>query len=365
MPLDANTARARRRLGIGAPNRVVEDTPRVDGARRSPDNARVVRLLCAAVAAACAAGCASPTTLLVDVTATDVPPPAALSVSVYDAFGALALHQPARAALPGTLVVELPDRAAAIRVVVDGSGSSLAVGGARIDAVARRQVHAAVIVSSATPDGDGDGVPDELDNCPTLRNPDQADADGNGRGDLCDGGGTVASCAATGAVALCDDFESGSSVDVGKWTVSAIPGRWSINTDPRFVHRGARSLHVRSAALDVGQSGGAGIAETATKRRGPTAPASGCARGCWCRRCSAAGNDARLFVDRRPGQHPGRRRVRLVEPRAHAELGGNGMSARRAAAGGQWTCYVWRVDPVDERRPPRAQRRATCRRSIR
>ncbi len=36
-------------------------------------------------------------------------------------------------------------------------------------------------------DGDGDRIPDVLDNCPALSNPDQADNDGDGRGDVCDG----------------------------------------------------------------------------------------------------------------------------------------------------------------------------------
>jgi predicted extracellular nuclease len=35
-------------------------------------------------------------------------------------------------------------------------------------------------------DADGDGVPDDRDNCPETPNPDQADADGDGFGDACD-----------------------------------------------------------------------------------------------------------------------------------------------------------------------------------
>jgi K319-like protein/thrombospondin type 3 repeat protein/calcineurin-like phosphoesterase family protein len=35
-------------------------------------------------------------------------------------------------------------------------------------------------------DTDGDGVPDEQDNCPDIVNPDQVDTDGDGKGDACD-----------------------------------------------------------------------------------------------------------------------------------------------------------------------------------
>ncbi len=41
-------------------------------------------------------------------------------------------------------------------------------------------------VTSAVSDTDGDGVPDDEDKCPTVANPDQADADGDGLGDACD-----------------------------------------------------------------------------------------------------------------------------------------------------------------------------------
>ena len=38
----------------------------------------------------------------------------------------------------------------------------------------------------ALPDADGDGVPDSLDNCPSMSNPDQKDNDNDGMGDVCD-----------------------------------------------------------------------------------------------------------------------------------------------------------------------------------
>jgi len=40
-------------------------------------------------------------------------------------------------------------------------------------------------------DLDGDGVPDNVDNCPDVYNPDQADSDGDGIGDACDETPTV------------------------------------------------------------------------------------------------------------------------------------------------------------------------------
>jgi hypothetical protein len=41
------------------------------------------------------------------------------------------------------------------------------------------------------PDTDGDGVPDDVDNCPTVANADQADSDGDGFGDACDCAGDI------------------------------------------------------------------------------------------------------------------------------------------------------------------------------
>jgi len=43
-----------------------------------------------------------------------------------------------------------------------------------------------VIVNPISVDSDGDGVPDDIDNCPTTPNADQTDTDGDGIGDACD-----------------------------------------------------------------------------------------------------------------------------------------------------------------------------------
>ena len=40
--------------------------------------------------------------------------------------------------------------------------------------------------TNSPPDADGDGVADNLDNCPNVYNPNQTDTDGDGIGDLCD-----------------------------------------------------------------------------------------------------------------------------------------------------------------------------------
>jgi hypothetical protein len=49
-------------------------------------------------------------------------------------------------------------------------------------------------------DSDGDGVPDEIDNCPDDANPDQSDQDGDGFGDICDPFPACANCGPMGMV---------------------------------------------------------------------------------------------------------------------------------------------------------------------
>jgi hypothetical protein len=61
----------------------------------------------------------------------------------------------------------------------DGRGAAL-----RSDDVAG--VRALYPAAELAPDQDGDGVPDDVDNCPAVDNPDQADSDYDGVGDACD-----------------------------------------------------------------------------------------------------------------------------------------------------------------------------------
>jgi hypothetical protein len=43
-----------------------------------------------------------------------------------------------------------------------------------------------VAIDVSSGDSDGDGIPDAVDNCPTVQNPNQHDEDGDGIGDACD-----------------------------------------------------------------------------------------------------------------------------------------------------------------------------------
>jgi hypothetical protein len=52
--------------------------------------------------------------------------------------------------------------------------------------VVARTVDAFRCGPAASPDTDGDGIPDPCDTCPQLPDPDQVDSDGDGRGDACD-----------------------------------------------------------------------------------------------------------------------------------------------------------------------------------
>ncbi|HKZ64393.1 MAG TPA: putative Ig domain-containing protein [Thermoplasmata archaeon] len=51
--------------------------------------------------------------------------------------------------------------------------------------------HSFTLTAATGSDSDGDGILDTSDNCPNTANPGQADADGDGVGDVCEGSGTA------------------------------------------------------------------------------------------------------------------------------------------------------------------------------
>jgi hypothetical protein len=210
-----------------------------------------MRLRTAVLAAASLWGCAPATTLQIDVgVEAGESPPAAITVSLYDASHALVLERAVPGRLPGMLLIErLPAREEPLRIVVDGPpGTARSEGAQKVMLQPNGTVETVVSMSTLTHDRDADGVPDVVDNCLGVPNPDQADANGDGRGDACELPVGQSLCANSG-FQLCDGFE-GSAVDTRTWTV---PGQLAINvkyeTDPNYKYRGARSLHARLDAV--------------------------------------------------------------------------------------------------------------------
>jgi hypothetical protein len=182
--------------------------------------------------------------------------PTSLSISVYSPTGALALdHAIKKQPLSGNVIVELPAKDQEIRVAVVDPGGL--VGGARFLAHAHQRVSAQLALAppgsdAAHADSDGDGVVDEIDDCPSVSNHDQADADGDGRGDACANGdlspgpdlSSPPSLCSAGSFLLCDGFE-GSTFDEANWPLSlrATQGG-SIALDSQHAYRGRGSARL-------------------------------------------------------------------------------------------------------------------------
>jgi hypothetical protein len=120
------------------------------------------------------------------------PAPDKLTISIFDVHHAIlqeaqVMPPNGKVTLPGDLVVLVRDNAGSLRIVVSAWTSSLVGRGTALAQPVPKKETAVDMLILAPPgtDTDGDGVPDSVDNCPLVPNPNQADSDGNGIGDAC------------------------------------------------------------------------------------------------------------------------------------------------------------------------------------
>jgi hypothetical protein len=230
-----------------------------------------VRLACAAALFFSAGACSAPTAVVVDLTLRDGDPaPVTLTASVFDRTHALAMARAVPAPhFPGVLALAgLPDEKQTLRIACDGDPR--AVAGVTVEVVPHATTHVAALLSAATFDADGDGVPDDIDNCVAVANADQADSNGDGVGNACSSDGDMrpdlsgvvpSGCPVAGAV-LCEGWDS----TIGPlWKVelaSAVSS--SITIDSAHVFRGTSALHLHTEAIPGGVYTQLDLAESAT-----------------------------------------------------------------------------------------------------
>jgi hypothetical protein len=216
------------------------------------------------------AGCAGDTSLLLDLElAPGFAQPATLQVTMY-AQGVVGAPQSvplasAGRALPGKLIVRpldaaLPDP----RVLVNGldaQGKLFAQAAAHVALSAGHQTTVTLTLGAPLPDTDGDGVPDVIDDCPTIPDPDQRcvapgsdaavdqaippDGDGATPTDL------LKALACPAGAIFCDDFETG---DTSKWNSVNVAGGGSLNVDNVHPWAGSYSLDVTGTAGSNGHA---------------------------------------------------------------------------------------------------------------
>lgn len=157
------------------------------------DTQRLVRRL-ASIALLLLVGCSDgPTSLLLTVTDPTAATIEPIAVSVFDPRGALPLQngvplQSYSFPGPGKIVIGGLDGGVKLRVLVRRVSAPTVSATGRVQTRSGEQVTLALaLADQASADRDGDGIPDEIDNCPDVANETQADGDGNGTGEACEG----------------------------------------------------------------------------------------------------------------------------------------------------------------------------------
>jgi len=226
-----------------------------------------------------ALGCSQPpTTVLVKVKNGESNAPASVTVSVFDGDRLLGRRRVAPVVLPGELIIKgLSGAEGWLRVVAVGDQPRV-LDGVALQARPGQEVTASLTLYAGTPDADGDGVPNDLDDCPTVFDPDQANSAGAGTGDACrgDGGADLAPADLAGAAGTSVDLAqppdlAGVPLFVEDFESGAIGSRWNqiahngtLTIDTAQVHRGQYALHVHENLIVPPDYGQADIVETST-----------------------------------------------------------------------------------------------------
>lgn len=144
-----------------------------------------------AMALVAAAGCSEPpTTVRMDVAAPPGMTADAILMTIYDRNGVVVDGRSlgTSSQLPGDVLVLISPHAGEARAHVRAWSAGTLVGEAadRVPVVPAREGLLSLLLSTTPlPDQDGDGVPDNIDNCPTVANPDQVSTFGDTLGDAC------------------------------------------------------------------------------------------------------------------------------------------------------------------------------------